>query len=80
MKKFFCALLLITAVVGGGKVFAQFNNNHWVFGDSAYIDWSIPSNPVVGNAAYYRRNGSSTIGDSTGLLCRIIWARLLCLE
>ncbi|MBL0096543.1 MAG: hypothetical protein IPP46_08650 [Bacteroidetes bacterium] len=27
MKKFFCALLLMTAVVGGGKTFAQFNNN-----------------------------------------------------
>ncbi|MBK7887116.1 MAG: hypothetical protein IPJ86_07400 [Bacteroidetes bacterium] len=68
MKKIFCALLLMTAVVGCEKVFAQYNGNHWCFGDSAYINWSNPSNPVVGNAAYYRRNGSSTIGDSTGLL------------
>jgi len=68
MKKFLCALLLMTAVVGGGKTFAQFNNNHWVFGDSAYIDWSNPLSPVVGSAAFYYRNGSSTIGDSSGIL------------
>jgi hypothetical protein len=40
MKKFFCALLLMTAVVGGGKVFAQFNNNTWIFGDSAGVNWN----------------------------------------
>ncbi|MBK9319038.1 MAG: hypothetical protein IPM91_09635 [Bacteroidetes bacterium] len=51
MKKFFCALLLMTAVVGCGEGFAQYNGNHWCFGDSAYINWSNPSNPVVGNAA-----------------------------
>jgi hypothetical protein len=46
----------------------QYNGNHWCFGDSAYIDWSIPQNPIVGSAAFYWRNGSSTIGDSSGLL------------
>jgi hypothetical protein len=37
MKKFFCALLLMTAVVGGGKVYAQFKGNIWCFGDSALV-------------------------------------------
>ncbi|MBK9317959.1 MAG: hypothetical protein IPM91_03370 [Bacteroidetes bacterium] len=40
MKNFFCALLLMTAVFGGGKVFAQFNNNTWIFGDSAGVNWN----------------------------------------
>jgi hypothetical protein len=35
MKNFFCALLLMTAVFGGGKVFAQYSNKVWCFGDSA---------------------------------------------
>ena len=68
MKKFFCALLLMTAVVGCGKVVAQFNNNYWVFGDSAYIDWSNTAAPAVGNGPYYYRNGSSSIGNQNGLL------------
>jgi hypothetical protein len=46
----------------------QYNGNYWCFGDSAYIDWSNPQNPIVGSAAFYWRNGSSTIGDSSGLL------------
>ncbi|MBK9320065.1 MAG: hypothetical protein IPM91_15560 [Bacteroidetes bacterium] len=68
MKKFFCALLLMTAVVGCGKVVAQFNNNYWVFGDSAYIDWSNTAAPAVGNGPYYYRNGSSSIGNQNGLV------------
>ena len=46
----------------------QYNGNHWAFGDSAYINWSNPSSPIIGNAAYNFRNGSSSIGDSTGIL------------
>ncbi|MBK9321244.1 MAG: hypothetical protein IPM91_22200 [Bacteroidetes bacterium] len=30
-------MLLMTAVFGDGKVFAQFTNNNWCFGDSAGI-------------------------------------------
>ncbi|MBL0097424.1 MAG: hypothetical protein IPP46_13775 [Bacteroidetes bacterium] len=42
MKKFFCALLLMTAVVGGENVFAQFKGNIWCFGDSAGINFTPP--------------------------------------
>ncbi|MBK9320868.1 MAG: hypothetical protein IPM91_20125 [Bacteroidetes bacterium] len=53
MKNFFCALLLMTAVFGGGKMQAQYTNNYWLFGDSAGINWSNPANPILfGNAAY----------------------------
>jgi len=68
MKKFFCALLLMTAVFWGGKVFAQFTNNYWCFGDSAAIDWTDPFNPIVKTSAFYYRNGSSSIADSMGLV------------
>ncbi len=46
----------------------QYNNNYWVFGDSAFIDWTNPGNPTIGSAAFHFRNGSSCIGDSSGLL------------
>jgi hypothetical protein len=58
-----CWLLLLP-----GMVQAQFTNNYWVFGDSALIDWTNPGNPTIGSAAFHFRNGSSCIGDSTGLL------------
>ena len=46
----------------------QYNGNNWCFGDSAYIEWTNLQNPIVGSAAFNWRNGSSTIGDSSGLL------------
>jgi len=60
--------LLLFFIFFGNEVNAQFNNNHWVFGDSAYINWSNPSTPVVGSAAFNFRNGSTSIGDSTGVI------------
>jgi hypothetical protein len=61
-----CIVLLL--LIRGGIANAQYNGNYWCFGDSALIDWSNPPTPVVGSAAFYWRNGSSTIGDSSGLL------------
>ncbi len=61
-------ILLFFFLVGLGEMEAQFNNNHWAFGDSAYIDWSNPAAPVVGSAAFNYRNGSACIGDSAGIL------------
>jgi len=60
--------LLLFFIFFGNVSIAQFNNNHWVFGDSAYINWSNPSTPVVGSAAFNFRNGSTSIGDSTGVI------------
>jgi hypothetical protein len=68
MKKFLCALLLMTAVFWDGKVCAQFSNNYWVFGDSAFIDWGNPTSPTIGNGPFNYRNGSTSIGDTNGLL------------
>ena len=50
------------------KANGQYNGNHWTFGDSAYVNWSNPSSPIVGSAAFNYRNGSCSIGDSNGVL------------
>jgi hypothetical protein len=69
MKKFFCALVLMTAVVGGGKTYAQFNNNTWVFGDSAGIRWQgFPKIPTNFKSQVDWRNGVTNISDSSGVL------------
>ncbi|MBK9320474.1 MAG: hypothetical protein IPM91_17835 [Bacteroidetes bacterium] len=67
MKKFFCALLLMTAVVGGGKVFAQFTNNYWVFGDSASIDWTNPALPQIIKVPVDSRGDCSSFKDTSGI-------------
>jgi hypothetical protein len=59
---------LLLFILQSKSVEGQYNGNYWCFGDSAFIDWSIPQNPTTGSAAFYWRNGSSTIGDSSGLL------------
>jgi hypothetical protein len=63
-KTLTCMILLMFAVNANG----QYNGNQWVFGDSAYINWSNPLSPIIGSAAYNFRNGSSSIGDSSGIL------------
>ncbi|MBK9400311.1 MAG: hypothetical protein IPN36_05440 [Bacteroidetes bacterium] len=68
MKRYTITIFIILQLISAADVKSQFNNNHWVFGDSAYIDWSNPLSPVVGSAAFNYRNGSSTIGDSSGIL------------
>ncbi len=50
------------------KANGQYNGNHWAFGDSALINWNIPSNPTVGTSAFTYRNGSACISDSNGIL------------
>jgi hypothetical protein len=63
MRCIICWLLLLPGMVQG-----QYNNNYWCFGDSSFINWSDPQNPVIGSASFYYRNGCSTIGDSNGLV------------
>ena len=46
----------------------QYNNNFWPFGDSVLISWNSLTNPVLGNASFYCRNGSCSIGDNSGLI------------
>ncbi|MBL0096626.1 MAG: hypothetical protein IPP46_09150 [Bacteroidetes bacterium] len=59
----------MTAVVGGGKTYAQFNNNTWVFGDSAGIHWQgVPKTPTNFKSIMKMRGASSTISDSSGLI------------
>jgi hypothetical protein len=56
MKKFFCALLLMTAVVGGGKVYAQFKGNIWCFGDSADINFTgLPMSFFKSGSSFIRK-------------------------
>jgi hypothetical protein len=68
MKRYTITIFIILQLISAAEVKSQFNNNHWVFGDSTYIDWSNPLSPVVGSAAFNYRNGSASIGDSTGVL------------
>jgi hypothetical protein len=68
MKKLFCALMVMTAVFGGGKVHAQFKDNYWVFGDSAGINWSNPSNPTMFKSKVRGRGSCVSLADSSGLL------------
>ncbi|MBL0097436.1 MAG: hypothetical protein IPP46_13840 [Bacteroidetes bacterium] len=69
MKRYTITIFIILQLISAADVKSQFNNNHWVFGDSAYIDWSNPLSPVVGSGAFFNyRNGSSTIGDSSGCI------------
>ena len=63
LTSLFVSVLLSTKIT-----YCQYTNNYWVFGDSAFIDWTNPGNPIIGSAAFHYRNGSSCIGDSTGLL------------
>ena len=64
IKTLSCIILLLFGVKANG----QYNNNHWAFGDSAYINWSNPNNPTVGISAHTFRNGSASISDSNGIL------------
>ncbi|MBK7886296.1 MAG: T9SS type A sorting domain-containing protein [Bacteroidetes bacterium] len=69
MKKFLCALLLMTAAVGGGKVLAQkYKGDIWCFGDSVGIDWSSPTSPTFFMTANKGRSGTATLSDSTNAL------------
>jgi hypothetical protein len=52
MKNFFCALLLMSAVFGGGKVFAQYSNKVWCFGDSAGVIFTNPVSYFTISEAY----------------------------
>ena len=57
-------VLLLLPLAG----WAQYTNNYWCFGDSVMIDWTSPNSPIIGNAAYFYRNGSTSIGDTNGLV------------
>jgi hypothetical protein len=77
MKNFFCALLLMTAVFGGGKVFAQFNNNTWIFGDSAGVNWNSTGAITQFTSAIDARGSISSISDSNGVVCYVYRKDLL---
>ena len=60
--------MLLTSIVGGGKVCAQFNNNYWVFGDSVGINWTTPNSPIFFNSKLKGRGTSVSLADSNGVL------------
>ena len=47
---------------------AQFNNNYWLFGDSAGINWTTPNNPSFFNSKVRGRGTSVSLADSNGVL------------
>jgi hypothetical protein len=56
-----CWLLLLPGMVQG-----QFTNNYWVWGDSATIDWTIPSNPLLLKSAIVARGCAGSFKDTFG--------------
>jgi len=62
--KLWIIVLLLLKVTEG---YCQYNNNYWVFGDSAGIDWSSSTPTLFVSSAKYWR-GSASIGNSSGLL------------
>jgi Secretion system C-terminal sorting domain len=57
-----CWLLLLPGMVQG-----QFNNNFWLFGDSAGINWTNPANPVLFKSMIRGRGSCVSLSDSTGI-------------
>jgi Secretion system C-terminal sorting domain len=47
---------------------AQLEGTQWTFGDSAYIDFKNPENPIVSSSAMDNRGSCSSIADSAGNL------------
>jgi hypothetical protein len=64
MKKWLILISLIS-FVSCKLLYAQYpNNNFWVFGDSAGIDWTNPQSPQFFKSNVKSRCGTSVIGDS----------------
>ncbi len=61
-------LLLYLILLFNSNCKAQYNNNAWCFGDSVYIDWNNPSNPVIDRSSIKFLSGSTSIGDSNGII------------
>jgi hypothetical protein len=62
-------LLLLFFFLGGfGEMEAQFNNNYWIFGDSAGINWTTSNNPSFFNSKVKGRGTSVSLADSNGVL------------
>jgi Secretion system C-terminal sorting domain len=50
------------------KIFGQLEGTQWTFGDSAYIDFRIPENPLILPSSLDSRGSCSSIADSVGNL------------
>jgi len=61
--------LLLFFIFFGNEVNAQFNNDSWVFGDSAGIQWQgNPKTPSTFKSNVEWRNGVTNISDSSGIV------------
>ena len=71
MLKLYSIILFIVMLAFTFDCNGQYNNNFWVFGDSAGLDWSntIPQN-FISSAKYWR--GSTSIGNVNGLVAYAI--------
>ncbi len=47
---------------------AQFNNNYWLFGDSAGINWTNPANPILLTSMLKGRGTSVSLSDTNGVI------------
>ena len=65
---FLCFALFFTLIGNGTSVYGQFNNNYWLFGDSAGINWTNSSNPSFFTTQLKGRGTSVSLSDSTGVL------------
>ena len=63
----FFRFLFLLMVLLPGRLLAQYNNNFWVFGDSAGIDWST-NPPTLFTSQVKQWRSSASIGNNTGLV------------
>ena len=62
-----CILLIVFCIIAlGGN--AQKRNAIWCFGDSALIDFNIPSAPLLGESSLVSRGSCVSIADTNGVL------------
>ncbi len=62
-------MLLLLWLVNGQHLYAQYNNDFWVFGDSAGINWQNPQTPVMFKSLVKDRGCAASLSDSNGLIC-----------
>ena len=60
--------LLLFFVFFGKDLCAQFTNNNWCWGDSAYVHWNSTGIPTLGRSSVKFRSSSTSIGNSNGVI------------
>ena len=60
-------LSITICLIGASDALSQYNNNYWVFGDSAGVDWST-NPPSLFTSQVKQWRSSASIGNNNGLV------------